>query len=157
MFRMDILICDCASIAARFTSVPAQPLCPLSLTRVRPHSGCPSHLGPWGPFATLSKQLHTIPFMEDKARVIADFSLLFSTFVTCISDPLCSSYLCMHQLLQIEPTIEMEIIPTSQWLQGSKFLLLEALLWFLLFLRESYVCVALFTTVLPSTLNSEDM
>lgn len=45
--------------------------------------------------------------------------------------------LCMHQLFQIEPTVEMEIIPTSQWLKGNNVLLLEALLSFLLLLRES--------------------
>lgn len=39
---------------------------------------------------------------------------------------LCSSYLCMHELSQIEPTIEMEIIPVSRWLKGNNFLLFEA-------------------------------
>lgn len=52
--------------------------------------------------------------MEDKASVIPDFSVLFSTFVTFISDRLCPSGLRMHQFFQIETTIEMEIIPTPQ-------------------------------------------
>lgn len=78
-------------------------------------------------------------------------------YICHLYSPLCSSHLCMHQLFPIEPTIEMEIILTSQWLKGNNFLLSKALLSFLLFLRESDGCVALFTTVLRATLNLEDM
>ena len=39
---------------------------------------------------------------------------------------LCSSYLCMHDLPQIEPTIEMEIIPVFQWLKGNNVFVSEA-------------------------------
>lgn len=88
----------------------------------------------------------------------ADFSPLFSTFVTRLSDALCLSSLCVHPFFQSEPTVETEInVPTSQRLKGNKFLLLEALLSFLLFLRESYGCVALFTRLFFSTLDSEDV
>ncbi len=60
---------------------------------------------------------------------------------------LCSSYLSMHELSQIEPAIEMEIILVFRWLKGNNFLLLEARLSWLLFLWESYGCVALLTRV----------
>lgn len=90
----------------------------------------------------------------------ADFSPLFSTFVTRLSDALGLSSLCVHQFFQPELTIETETnVPTSQRLKGNKFLLLEALLSFPLFLRGSYGCVALFTTLFfpPPTLDSEDV
>lgn len=59
-----------------FHVCPSSLCVPLSLTRVLLHPGCPSHLGPRGPFATFHRQLPTIPFMEDKASVIPDCSLL---------------------------------------------------------------------------------
>ncbi len=57
-----------------------------------------------------------------------DTALLRSILYIChfYSYVLCSSYLCMHELSQIEPAIEMEIIAVSQWLKGNNFLLFEA-------------------------------
>lgn len=90
--------------------------------------------------------IHTIPFMGHKAN---DTRLFCSILFIChfYSSALCSPYLSMHDLSQIETAIEMEIIPDSHWLKGNNFLLFEAYLSCSLFLRESYGCVALFTKV----------
>lgn len=110
---------------ACFTSVLVRPLCPLTVTCVLPHPGRPSLLCPRGPLAILSLQPRTIPFMGHKA---SDTTVLCSILYIChfYFYVLCSSYLCMHELSQIEPTIEMEIIPVSQWRRGNNFLLFKA-------------------------------
>lgn len=78
-----------------FHVCPSSLCVPLSLTHVLLHPGCPSHLGPRGPFATFHKQLHTIPFMEDKASVIPDssphLSLLLPTLFVLLAS-ICITY-----------------------------------------------------------------
>lgn len=112
---------------------------------VLPHPRCPSPPCPLGPLVTLSMQARTIPFMVHKANGSV---VLCSILYIChfYFDVLCSFRLCMHELSQIETTIEMEITPMSWWLKGCNFLLFEAELSCLLFLGDSYGNVALFTT-----------
>lgn len=98
-----------------FTSVSVRPLCPLPVTCVLPHPWCPSLPCPKGLLVTLSMQPHTIPFMGHKAkdtRFLCSILYIYHFY----SAALCSFYLCMHELSQIEPAIEMEIIPVSRLL-----------------------------------------
>lgn len=107
-----------------FQSFPECPLCPLPVNCVLLHPQCPSLSRPKGLLVTLLMQPHTIPFMAHKAKDSAQF---YSILYICHFYPcaLCSPYLCMHELSQIEPAIEMEIISVSQGLEGNNFLLLE--------------------------------
>lgn len=98
---------------------------------------------PMGPLVTLSMQTNTIPFNGHKAddTGLHCYLLYICHFNSCA---LCSSYLCMHELFQIEPTIEKEITRVSQWLEANNFLPFRVYLSCLLFLWQSYGCVALF-------------
>lgn len=129
------------------TCVPVRPPCPLPVTYVLLHPPCPSLSCPRGPPCTLSKQPPTVPFMGHKAN---DTALLCSILYIChfYSNGLCSPYLCMHELPQIElRNWNGNHLPVSQWVKGNNFFLFEAKMSCLLFLGESYGCVALFTEV----------